>query len=1100
MGVGNFEKKEGVKAKIDKYAEKPEKDSRQQKLREALYEQIKNANDEFTNEDWEEILNYLGSDLLGTFGIKTTTQLKAFILETKKTADTNKFLENLKTLNNLPRKEALLILEWRENFKLKSLFNYIYSNYQENTPNLSREDFFKQIESKSIKEIKEIVKKYRDDEEFFIKHLEPGINKSLKILKSEEFTKTFDFLKTKLGVTDLELPYYKTFLIFRQNNTTKQEYLTAIHSKEFTYFHKMLKTEYGISPNHKLLSTIGHYLDPKSLSRLEEENTKKAFAIFKKYFPNSSANSIEDIFFAINIGDNSNDLKTSLKNGHYESIIVRKARNKKLLKEESENSEDVYLKSQFEKYNITTTIADMQAYLELFELHKKENLEEIRYARLKNIDISSLIKSEDFKSYVEEMLSNYSDENKKAIDNYEVAAITRNFVFHRKKQEDLNKAFSKIGKLTVLDLDLEFVDLKLEILKGLEGMQFLLTKSNSMALGIEWGILSFEKVFTNILKSVKEGKAKRLYDSLNNWNIHKPELGEFIKTLVYDKFIDFFTKEDSAKKCLEIIKKYGLISSYRNGEMNLNDKESYKKIFDNYDFLINKKTYESIKKYFSHKPQTISNLDGILSYKSLKNPKFIEIANILEQEYSISNKRIMNLFGKDDIPSNFLAIIKSEKFKQNIRWISDFYSSKGKLQHYDRPTIKFQNSDFFEFAMLVNNFPKAESVFNQIDYIGIGINHNEFVEYIKTHILSHESAVASLLNEKFPEFYKRITEKFYGGDKNITAVIEITELFSVLEKTPEKIKLLFSDDFQKAHSFIKKEFNITNLHYSTLLPILQISKDFDARKYKDIIEELNEIGEKVTANDLILISEILKDQDFKELLFDRDDLEESLEHTYDSKEYSRLHIDQVVSLQTAAKNSKPESKKKRLILKSKKLKEEYSERPPLVELSNLQLLRLYLFQKSMQDPDFIKEMGRIVSEDIENKSTEYGGTISFENKKIGFNSVKSHSEFNGAYMNRKYRFLINGIATFHLHALEKDNSKFSGPSGWLNANGGDIASADFYDSTDLVITTMGHPKDPSKNEIKDKLIVNIDMYYVDKRRNKKLRIIDMGAHIIPYNK
>ncbi len=47
---------------------------------------------------------------------------------------------------------------------------------------------------------------------------------------------------------------------------------------------------------------------------------------------------------------------------------------------------------------------------------------------------------------------------------------------------------------------------------------------------------------------------------------------------------------------------------------------------------------------------------------------------------------------------------------------------------------------------------------------------------------------------------------------------------------------------------------------------------------------------------------------------------------------------------------------------------------------------------------------------------------------------------------------------------------------------------------------MGHPKDPSKNEIKDKLIVNIDMYYVDKRRNKKLRIIDMGAHIIPYNK
>ena len=66
--------------------------------------------------------------------------------------------------------------------------------------------------------------------------------------------------------------------------------------------------------------------------------------------------------------------------------------------------------------------------------------------------------------------------------------------------------------------------------------------------------------------------------------------------------------------------------------------------------------------------------------------------------------------------------------------------------------------------------------------------------------------------------------------------------------------------------------------------------------------------------------------------------------------------------------------------------------------------------------------------------------------------------------------------------------------------GGDIGSIVDYDQTDVVITSMGYPKNSKKAEDESKLRVNVDMYYVDKSGGEpRVRIIDLGIYVVPYH-
>ena len=155
-------------------------------------------------------------------------------------------------------------------------------------------------------------------------------------------------------------------------------------------------------------------------------------------------------------------------------------------------------------------------------------------------------------------------------------------------------------------------------------------------------------------------------------------------------------------------------------------------------------------------------------------------------------------------------------------------------------------------------------------------------------------------------------------------------------------------------------------------------------------------------------------------------------------------------------------------------------------------------RRALQDKGVRKEIGDIVSADIADTGTEYGGFLTWDGKSLRFNTVKATPSLrgDGAYSDLLSWLLCRGLMRFHLHALGADRSPFAGPSGdpWFRGMllfGGDWGAIRRYGATGVVITTAGLVKD-SPGMIR----VNLDMYYVDEKGRPF--VIDLGIHEVPY--
>lgn len=154
----------------------------------------------------------------------------------------------------------------------------------------------------------------------------------------------------------------------------------------------------------------------------------------------------------------------------------------------------------------------------------------------------------------------------------------------------------------------------------------------------------------------------------------------------------------------------------------------------------------------------------------------------------------------------------------------------------------------------------------------------------------------------------------------------------------------------------------------------------------------------------------------------------------------------------------------------------------------------------LERDDIQHYLGNLIAKDITTKKTELGGTILLNGTVASLRETESKAQSDGNFVDHKYPHFINGIATFHLHALEKNMPEWTGPSGYLGSGAADVGWVDEYNVTDTVFSAMGHPVNADGEPQTDKLRVNADVYFVDKRdpRNPKLRIIDLGEKIVPF--
>ena len=348
---------------------------------------------------------------------------------------------------------------------------------------------------------------------------------------------------------------------------------------------------------------------------------------------------------------------------------------------------------------------------------------------------------------------------------------------------------------------------------------------------------------------------------------------------------------------------------------------------------------------------------------------------------------------------------------------------------------------------------------------------------------------------------RQLDKRFFGGSVDLSRMREYAELHNELKHTPDALDWFLSPESEKVSKYLGQNFQVATERPSTLRPLLRVGVDgLNFERLTELKDRLQRSGETISSNDIILLSEISKIPELHDRLMNREQMLDTLEQVYRKSAFPRQLLDQLQGMQKP-KDTMPEPFRTKLIESRRKVGDDYTERPPLQELSDMQLLRVSLINEMLERGETLAFLGDLIAKDIANKTTELGGTIQLSEGAASLIETESSSRMDDNFVDYKYPLFIDGLATFHLHALNKSEPMYTGPSGWLGSGAADVGWVDKYNVTDTVFTAMGHPFDADGNPQTDKLRVNADVYFVDKRdrSNPKLRIIDLGERIVPFS-
>jgi hypothetical protein len=189
----------------------------------------------------------------------------------------------------------------------------------------------------------------------------------------------------------------------------------------------------------------------------------------------------------------------------------------------------------------------------------------------------------------------------------------------------------------------------------------------------------------------------------------------------------------------------------------------------------------------------------------------------------------------------------------------------------------------------------------------------------------------------------------------------------------------------------------------------------------------------------------------------------------------------------------------------------YCERPTVRALSRIKQLEITSLRNALNSPETKANIGSLLWKDIYvYDNSEIGGHIQLKMEKgqTVLHLRSSYSveinNFDDGYIIEKKNDLLTPLAhfSFHFHALDIDNSSYSGPS-WSMSSDGTFDAADLgfigLEKSDVVMTTMGHPIDELGNSIKNEIQVNLDMYWKNKDTGK-VQIFDLGIITVPFEK
>lgn len=1041
-----------------------------------------------------------------------------------------------------------------------SLFNkvYIWLKSENNGMQLSESEFYEQLQNATTIDILTLVEKFMNSYgDSDAAELENQLLKKIKIMSSENFKNECKWALDNLSAFGQVDPYYDMVNIFEKENAEKEKYLKSMKSEEFKDFCNDLKNTYEIGIKDNLLKFLNTFIYNVGICQsIKSQKTRNIINILKKYFPEMriKTNTVitysqmfdklseEDVMKKVDLYDKISTFygykiqdERSLMNfltykiEDIEILLNPETKNAWTYIKENYNSQlnfdfkdlhNFFKKTGKQLAALKINARELDAFLKLFGTNIMEInfLNSFCFTKITGEDMRSMAKEEKVKEYLTELFKKYPSlrESLSSAGNYNKSGIIENLAANYKNNKiddfyKMNELLKNLGCADEPEIDTENYELKMEILKYAADKKF-----DKLVFGNKQKFFSpvsprsekNEKLNAEKLKiitnKIKSGAFEKLYDALTReWRLENIEFGGILFLLAENEE-NFYLDKNNGAAFDELNKKYNF-SAGRNGAKvkTLKDIMIYssrsreytvKTILASVGFFNDDKVRNYIFKYMPEKFRVASsgisleNMEKLNILAVVPKDDFCAAIDALEKKYGLAAEDIKNLFGNilsqrysEKQLKIFYCKIREEKTRETFNGAKEFFKND-----------KLNKAQLIMFAAIGADVPELSAVLEMLRELKIDFSDKDNFDSLLGKIFSSKEKSEMLINPDFIDFYKKTTDAFYDGVSTVNILSKTMYLYSQVNGKPDDIKLLFSQDCKNCLKYIKKKFALNDMDPAMLVPILKMAKDFDEKKIDEIIEAL---GEKISVNDLYLIIECLKNPELKELLFNKDAMIKELASMYNLPESKRMRIDEAAAMERRIKEG---GDKVQIEGKIREIKASYTERPPLNDLPKIQLLRLVLLKRALDNPSFTDKVGAIVSADFKDKGSEYGGIIDIgANGALRIEAVDSSSTSNGAYENDLYYYLAQGIARFHCHAVD-DSELYTGPSGWLGCPQGDIDNADYGNFTGVVITPKGHPKDKDGKEDETKIIVNIDLYFVDKNNPGKpvARIIDMGDRVI----
>lgn len=404
-----------------------------------------------------------------------------------------------------------------------------------------------------------------------------------------------------------------------------------------------------------------------------------------------------------------------------------------------------------------------------------------------------------------------------------------------------------------------------------------------------------------------------------------------------------------------------------------------------------------------------------------------------------------------------LSLLEDPKF-QSFFFNFDF-SVKGNISSIEQ---KFEKL-YFALVAYKNELSERQiSAIKIVANMGIAIIDNKVIHrhslLDKASDILNEDIINILLTDpqKVEILGKELNEIFYKIEQ--ITLLSLLEACDLIKNYPEKDSF---DNMKKdpnvfdrfVSEVIIKEFDATDIltnDISTLLIFANKLDDHDVDKLLEEAKKLKKSGETLHLSDIYTLISLVKNPTEMKLFQNKDVLEKFLEDTlYNNQTVARTKFASERHYNTNVKDN-----------------------PSPDFFSHLNLYRIVKLQEALKDPENLKQLGIIISQDLKNNDSELAGNIQLDADRLFTQDQMVSGSNHHAKSFGESSFLLPADISYHLHAISPDERNYAGPSKT------DLEAIRSSHHLELVITPVGWHDE--KNRI---LNVNFDATSFNEKRD-----------------